>query len=281
MTENIKNRESWLKVTVIAVFSGLVAWELATSPIAITLSDFRISDLLSLIMALFAVGLSVAFYFKATDSSNAFYDNTYKFTKEVSEILGRIEAGFSERLRHLDEGYAGLRDRFDRIPIDQVKAERQVKQELEEVKKKEQERNQLIESLAQKAKLQENEKRVVFEQLREKDDELQNAKRQLMFLQRRLERAEISPDNQARLFPESRHEMTMRRYLRRIVKELGVEAVLGAPENALLRRFETIKGDLSTEFLEDLKRNNFIDEKGRLTLRGIEVLKESAMGLRE
>ena len=39
---------------------------------------------------------------KATDTSNNFYDNSYKFTKEISEILGRIEAGFGEKLKHID-----------------------------------------------------------------------------------------------------------------------------------------------------------------------------------
>lgn len=84
----IRNRESWLKVFVITLVSIIIAWKFVTSPISINLSEFKFSDLLSLTLALFSISLSVAFYFKATDTSNDFYDNTYKFTKEVSEILG-------------------------------------------------------------------------------------------------------------------------------------------------------------------------------------------------
>jgi len=67
------------------------------------------STLLSLLLALFSVALSALFYFKATDTSNAFYDNTYKFTKEIAELLVKIESGFGEKLRHLDEGYKNTR----------------------------------------------------------------------------------------------------------------------------------------------------------------------------
>jgi len=115
-SQAIRNRESWLKVYVIFVFSSLIAWKLATSFINLDLSDFNFTDLLSVLMALFAIVLSVAFYFKAEETSNKFYHNSYEFTKEISEILGRIEAGFGEKLRHLDEGYTGLRDKFDNIP---------------------------------------------------------------------------------------------------------------------------------------------------------------------
>ena len=115
-SQAIRNRESWIKVYVIFIFSSLITWKLAISKINLDLSDFNFTDLLSLLMALFAISLSVAFYFKAEETSNKFYHNSYEFTKEISEILGRIEAGFGEQLRHLDQGYTGLRDKVDGIP---------------------------------------------------------------------------------------------------------------------------------------------------------------------
>ncbi|MHC1741518.1 MAG: hypothetical protein AB9873_00640 [Syntrophobacteraceae bacterium] len=87
----------------------VVCYKLVMSQSSLDLATFNFSDLLSLLLALFSVALSSAFYFKASDTSNEFYQNSYKFTKEVSEILGRIEERFGERLRHIDEGYSELK----------------------------------------------------------------------------------------------------------------------------------------------------------------------------
>lgn len=73
-----------------------MAWKLLSAEFKIDLASFSFNDFLALVLALFSVALSVAFYFKANEASNQFYDNTYKFTKEMSEILGRIEAGFGD-----------------------------------------------------------------------------------------------------------------------------------------------------------------------------------------
>ena len=117
-----KSKTHWLYIflkncliIVAFVFLGVLSWRFAWIDFNVDLSKFEFSDLLALIMGLFAIAMSVAFYFKATDTSNKFYDNVYKFTQETSEILGRIEAGFGERLRHLDEGYTGLQSRFDKF----------------------------------------------------------------------------------------------------------------------------------------------------------------------
>ena len=53
--------------------------------------------LMSLLLALFSVALAALFYFKATETSNTFYDNTYKFTKDIAGLLVRMESGFGER----------------------------------------------------------------------------------------------------------------------------------------------------------------------------------------
>lgn len=274
-SDRIRNRESWLKVIIIAAFGALIAWKIAVSPISISIPDLRLSDLISLVISLFAIALSVAFYLKATETSNTFYDNTYKFTQEVSEILGRIEAGFGERLRHLDEGYAGLRDKFDRIPVDPVKVEKQVKKEEEQVKKKEEERNQLLESLAQKAKLQEHEKQQLFAQLKDREEELNNARHQLAFYKRRLDQAESPSRRQtsSRLGENS----SAARYIRtRLLPLLGYDAVLEAPLSLLTNRFEVIKADLPKEFLQDLVELRILDGSFNLTQRGANVLREVA-----
>src|SRR6185436_4120877 len=102
--EWLERRDSWLRV--FATVSAVVAMFWIVSKVQIEPLKVDMGGLLSLVLSVFAMALSVAFYFRATDTSNTFYDNTYKFTREMSEVLGRIEAGFGERLRHLDEGYS-------------------------------------------------------------------------------------------------------------------------------------------------------------------------------
>ena len=155
------------------------------------MSKFDFSDLLSLILALFAVGLAVAFYFKATDTSNKFYDNTYKFTGDVSQILGRIEAGFGERLRHLDEGYGHLAESVQNIPFmlpSEVKGK--IEQSEEKAAEVSAEVSKILEEIASKAQLQGVEKEQFLTAIRQKEDELGKLRNEVSTLKTQLRELE-------------------------------------------------------------------------------------------
>ncbi|MBE0635622.1 hypothetical protein IH601_06480 [Candidatus Bipolaricaulota bacterium] len=188
----ISNRNNWLFVGIMTVFAGVVSYKIVVSPITIDLADFNFSDLLSIVLALFAIAISVVFYFKATETSNRFYDNSFRFTKEIPEILGRIEAGFGERLKHLDEGYEGIRERVERLPKDPAKAEAAIKKEEEGVERQEKERTELLEQLVARAQMKADEKLEVLEQLKEKDRDLAAARDELAFLRKRVSRSKPS-----------------------------------------------------------------------------------------
>lgn len=265
-SQTIRNRESWLKILIILLFSFILAWKLATSSFNIDLSNFNFSDFLSLILALFAIALSALFYFKATEMSNNFYDNSYKFTKEVSEILGRIEAGFGERLRHLDEDYTGLIDKFDKIPIDLVKIETQVEEEEEEIRKKEEERNQLLEKLAEKAKLQDDEKKDIFDRLKTKENELRIAEAELKSLNKKLEKAG-SED----LFISSIIHRTIKKLINSDL--LDTNLILNAPFSEKNEHFVyIIKKYTTNKFRDNLERYGVVDNTGNLTDKGVKLL---------
>lgn len=266
-SEAIRNRDSWLKIFIILLFSFLITWKLLTSSININLSDFNFADLLSLILALFAVALSVTFYFKAIETSNDFYNNTYKFTNEMSEILGRIEAGFGERLRHLDEGYIGLREKFDKFPIDIYKVEEQVKVEEEEVKKKLEERNKIIESLANKAKLQENEKSELFSKLQGLEIELNDAKSTMSLLQGKLKKAEIND------FEDFDIPDRMRNYIQSDLTDLLGSNVKERDINQIKNRFDSLKEEIYPEFLKDMQHFGYTDSENNLTEIGAITIK--------
>jgi hypothetical protein len=154
-----------IRLAVIILFA-VVAWRVAWSNFSLDLSKFDFSDLLAMILALFAMGMSVAFYFKSTDSSNQFYDNIYNFTQKTSEILGRIEERFGERLKHLDEGYGRIQSQFDGIYRSPGEIEKKVK-ETEGKEEKEKEKlvetdkamQRLMEELARRAQLEEKRRR--------------------------------------------------------------------------------------------------------------------------
>lgn len=164
----------------------VVTWKLLSSEVKLSLESFTFTDFLSVLLAFFAISLSVAFYFKATETSNRFYDNSYKFTKEMSEILGRIESGFGEKLKHIDEGYVGLREKFDKIPFDVKLAKEEEQKEVKHIKKQEEERNQIILDLMEKAKVADDEKDELLRKLERSSIELDKSKLELRRLQKRI-----------------------------------------------------------------------------------------------
>ncbi len=69
----------WVKAISTLAIVGVVSYKIYLTPVELTV-DFPM--LLSLLLALFSVGLAALFYFKATETGNTFYDNTYTFTKD-------------------------------------------------------------------------------------------------------------------------------------------------------------------------------------------------------
>jgi len=266
--DKIAIRNSWLKFILAVGFSGVVVYRLATAPFTVDLTAFKFNDLLALLLALFSIGLSVAFYFKATETSNEFYDNTYHFTKDISEILGRIEAGFGERLKHLDEGYSGLRDKFEKLPFDKGKVEKELKAEEEQAKRAEEERTKLLEDLARRAQLQQEEKLKLFRQLAEKDEMVAKTRAEIEFYQRRLERAEVQRSSALESLPPR-----LLSYIKRdVIPALGGDVTIGMPRSILNRRFNAIRDRFPAAFFEDAKVHGLIDENNDLTLQGAVVI---------
>ena len=199
------NNNLWalFKFIVGILIALLLVYKLTVSNLSFDFSKFDFNALLALLLSLFAIGLSVAFYFKATDTSNLFYDNTYKFTKEISEILGRIEAGFGERLRHLDEGYSGLINRFDNGSKEQniQDTKEEIEKEKQKLKQDVEERNQILNSLIEKAQLDQKEKESIRKQLKEKEIEISKQNRELNFLRNRLHHETDLNEIELREFP--------------------------------------------------------------------------------
>jgi uncharacterized integral membrane protein len=257
------------------LFTILIVYKLAVSELSFDFSKFDFNALLALLLSLFAIGLSVTFYFKATDTSNLFYDNTYKFTKDISTILGRIEAGFGEKLQNLDKGYSGLLTKIEKEntspkDIEETKTDKQeVEQSLQnEIK----ERNKIIKNLLEKTQLEQKEKEEFQKALFDKEKTMIKLERELRLLQNKLERQKnsvIVEDIPERLIS----------YLKQNILRLNINEDFNRdraqefinqfiPDNKNLR--------INDKLFIDLLENRLIREDGILTNRGHSVIKNLA-----
>jgi hypothetical protein len=177
-TKNHPSLLKWYFFIIGTILSLLLIFKLAISEISIDLSEFDFDKFLSLILALFAVSLSAVFYFKSTDSSNKFYDNTYKFTQETSIMLGRIETGFGERLENLNKIYDGLSLKFEKMKPIEIKDTQNTIDEIQKnLDEKIEERDNMINDLLRNSKLKDDEKDSIKQQL-QKSNEIIDSQRQ-------------------------------------------------------------------------------------------------------
>jgi hypothetical protein len=276
--EKIRSRTNVVYLTILIVFAGIIAYKLLFSNLTFDFSKFDFSDLLSLILAIFSISLAVIFYFKATETSNLFYDNTYKFTKDISEILGRIEAGFGERLKHIDDSYSGLINKFDRNTspeldqkVEEVKKE--FNTEKDKLEKEIKEKQTILENALKKAKIEESERFKIIEQLNRKEKEIEEKTSELQYLKNQLNHAEFikKEANEFDRLPVDLIKILME-YIRS--QNIDIKTLLEAPTSYIQKRIK-IDPDLFTTYsLKLLIDHDICSSSGSLTNRGIDIIRE-------
>lgn len=266
--EQIANRNSWLKVFVVSAATIVIGLKIWQADFDQVFSGFDFSDLLALLLALFSIALAILFYMKATDTANVFYNNTYAFTRDVSEILGRVEAGFGEKLTHLDEG---LRSAVDRIPYDSKQAEKDLKEEAKEVEKFQKERDELIDDLAKRAKLHDKEREELLSRLKENERELSRARGELRTLRRRV----VEAESVQRDLPFDLPSGFERYFTDEIVSRMSPTVILKAPTSRLSRELMEVIGedDMKETLIADMKEYGIIDNDDKLTSRGRQLIR--------
>jgi hypothetical protein len=261
----------WTKDVILLALSIVIIWRVALANIS--LNGFSFNDLLSLLLAVFSVSLSVAFYFKANETSNQFYHNTYEFTKDISELLGRIESGFGERLRHIEEGTSTMNDKIGKLPGYTGPTVQQVQTEEGEVKRLKFKLDQLIADFANQAHIAENEKIELIKKLSETSEELATAKNTLMIM----EKSSNGQDQELktrRIIPPL--GIVLRYVSRRMRKSSEMDPIDGFTSiEAVNDSFEAIKGDLQVTVLRDMAAHDLVDQDFHLTERGKQRLKNT------
>ena len=269
-----------IRLSLIILFA-VVAWRVAWSQFSLDLSKFDFSDLLAMILAIFAIGMSVAFYFKSTDSSNQFYDNIYNFTQKTSEILGRIEERFGERLKHLDEGYGRIQSRFDGVS----KTPDEIKKEVKETEGKEEEEKQkleqtnkalqkMMEQLTQRAKLQDQEKKEFYQEMerltaekdhaqariREIEEDRDKMQHQLLMLERDMERGLHEMRNP--ILEEVFHHSEIRHLIRQ-----------DAPTRIIQKQSRKFFEHFPEEIIKELQEEGIVNKQREITAAGLMMIR--------
>lgn len=266
----------WLPVAVrsyvVILLISVIAYKVIMTPFNL---QFDFPALLSLLLAIFSVGLAALFYFKATETSNTFYDNTYKFSQDIGALLARIESGFGERLKHLDDSYTSMRDQLQKSPTQTIVAEakHEIKEEQKELQSKLQERDRIIEEFATRAKMQDHEKIAFLQKLSEREKQLDEARQEMHLLQRHLLRAQTKDaPRELQNIPDM-----MQKFIRaHLLPMIGPEYAAEAGPASLRRRFAKYKDNFPSDFLDDMKKNGLLEGDNDLTEKGIYILRSIA-----
>jgi hypothetical protein len=261
--EKNKNASLWeivrsLSALILVIVLSIKIYQ---TPLQLTV-DFP--TLLSLLLALFSVALAALFYFKATDTSNTFYDNTYKFTRDVAQLLAKMESGFGERLRHLDEGYSSMRsylqDGGKKAGNEEVeKTKKKLEDEKQEVSKTIEERNRIVRDLIERSNLQKEEKEKIADQLKEKEQELAQMQQEVSKLNRKLMMEKVRKHRADPDLMPGGGGMNQFTYSH-VVENIGREKLINLSPAGIKRAFDSLTDDLPRGYIEDLERLGYFDD---------------------
>lgn len=267
---------SWVKAICTVIMTLVFGIKVYQTPIALTV-DFP--TLLSLLLGFFSVALAALFYFKATETSNQFYDNTYKFTKQIAELLVKMESGFGEKLNKLDEGYASMRDyiqspnnNYSSTSIETTKT--QIEEEQKEIQKVIEERNQIVRDLLSKSQLQEEEKLKISTSLEDKEKELNQAHDDIAKMKKRLfaERMKVRNLREYKLGELNTGAIEFTEQY--VLGELGGKDTLKLADRGIFRRFNAVSDELPRAYIRDLELAGHFDDG--LTSSGIKLIRDLA-----
>jgi hypothetical protein len=121
----IKLEENKFSLKNLGIFIFMVVLSIKIFTIDFSKIQVDISTILSLAISFFAIWLSVIFYFKADEASNRFYNETYKFIKDTSIMLGKIEATFGEKLSNVEKSLDRGHNSFDKEKFEELIKEKE------------------------------------------------------------------------------------------------------------------------------------------------------------
>lgn len=200
----------------------------------ISIPNFDYLYFLSTVMAIFAIVLSILFYFKSTEHSNEFYNNVFSFIKETSTILAELKTNIG----HIEQGV------YKSLFPDTSNA----KEELEIIRNKEQTlKEQLKQSIEKNAK-----DRAAMQQLQEY---VEKTSMELAKLEK--EKQSLKEDNKEIIEPRL-FDYLYTRF--RLQDEERRRMYLERPSRLKIRLNRFFEDTFNTELIRDAKKIGLIDE---------------------
>ncbi len=243
-------------IGILIVFAFL--YKIFTNTIILDLSKLNYSDLLSLCISLFAIGISIEFYFKASDTSNKFYDNTYKFTKDISETIGRMEERFGERLKHMDEGYTRILDRGFSTTADLKNREEEIEKEKIELVEKINENEAIISQLIESNELSKEDKKQYL-------DELNKSAQEMYMLKNKIRELENQYNFENSIIDKNAVDILYNE----LIRYLPASVIDNIMSNKV--DFDVVLKYLPNESLRTLRRAGLINNSGEPTWQALEA----------
>lgn len=239
--------------------------KLFSGELSMDFTKLSATELVNLLLAFFSIALSAAFYFAAATQSNQFYDNVNKFSKETSELLGRVD----EQVKGIGGRQTELKDSIDKYYLrDKAGLGDQAREDKETVvaKAREAENNlsQLVAEILDKTNMPAPERAVYETKLKEKDAELSELRESI-----------------GRLTP--RNESRARSYTMRQIRRIGIDNAIDIDPAELLVK---IAKDAPRPYLRDLASLGFISSRSlesssQVTNSGKQMIKSALESILE
>jgi hypothetical protein len=257
-SDEIKNRESWLKIIIIGAFALVIFYKIATAPFV-----FRFSDFISVFCSLFAIAISLIYFNKINKLEKMIEAYTAKgkpvsVSDPIEDI--QVEEHGQEQLDLFEE----------EVPVEETEEdpeEEAISEEIfetkrikeEELAKIEMDKTQIYNELFTRAQLNDEEMKYFNERIREKETESFNTKQELNQFKERIQ-------NVFKRTPQLFQKRDSR--IEGIVRMLNPVTLKNATLEDLNKRLDQVIDLIPNETLDSLVRDGYLDEHYHLTRSG-------------
>lgn len=279
LDNQIRNRESWFKIIcwaviyfVLVFILFIILYNIILGNIKLNLVDFKFSDLLSIIMAFFALYLSIIFYMKSNETSSIFQLNSYQFSLKFSEMLlttqslvSQIQAIMNERFKNLDDNYGYIREKMDDFTHSSIEiTTEQINTKNKELQIHNDEKQILQNKLERESELDDAEKIKIFERLCKNAEDIKNIE---------VDKAKLE---EFQKFSKSEIIERMRKYLQssNFYKIFKTHQTSRSDENEIISLFNYYYTKFPKEFIKDLKEIGYLGENDQLSTDGLQFIKK-------
>jgi uncharacterized protein YfcZ (UPF0381/DUF406 family) len=265
-SDEIKNRENWLKIIIIGGFALLVFYKIATAPFV-----FRFSDFISVFCSLFAIAISLIYFNKINKLEKMLEAYTAKGKPgSINEPLIEEEIKIVEPDQQQLELFEEKVIEKTVEPVEETEEEpeeEEISEEIfetkrikeEELAKIEMDKTQIYNELFTRAQLNDEEMKYFNERIREKETESFNTKQELNQFKDRIQ-------NVFKRTPQLFQKRDSR--IEGIVRMLNPVTLKNASLEDLNNRLDQVIDVIPNETLDSLVRDGYFDEHYHLTRSG-------------